>query len=214
MKLSRHIGIALGLLVFAPQAWAQEFAPSISGRSGEEHVRSGIGISVQAGGGVTNFTLERARDTTGIGGFWEARAVLGTRRILGLEAAYVGSARELGASGLSNSAALVGHGVEAALRLNVPILVYGALVEPFAFGGLGWTRYGLVSEGVNTSRIAGSDNVGVVPFGGGLAIGYRGFIADARFTYRMTFEDETLLPGSDAAALQNWGVGLLLGYEF
>lgn len=216
MRLLGRIGMVSGLLVLAPPAFAQGFAPTVAGRAGEEHVRSGVGVSVQAGGGVTAFAREAARETTNVGGIWEVRAALGTRRLVGLEAAYVGSARGLAVSGLAPGAALVGHGAEGALRINMPFINYGTLVEPFVFGGLGWTWYSLINEGANTSGIADYDNVGVVPVGAGLTIGYRGFIAEARFTYRMTFEDEALMPRTvpGSGNLGNWGIGLTAGYEF
>ena len=53
--------------------------------------------------------------------------------------------------------------------------------------------------------------------GAGFALAYKGFVFDARFRYRQTFDDDSLFPvvsESGKADLQNWSVGGLLGYEF
>lgn len=216
MKTITNLFVALGVLLPTGLASAQELAPWIAGRPGEENIVSKVGISVQAGGGVTNFSTKEARDTTKLGGSWEARVVAGTRSVVALEGAYVGTARGLTTSGISSDATLMSHGAEAALRLNLPILVSRTLIEPFAFGGVGWARYSLTNEGTNTSSVASVDDIGTIPFGAGLAVSYRQFVADARFTYRGAFSDETLigLASGGHASLQSWNVGVQLGYEF
>src|SRR3954449_10250843 len=77
------------------------------------------GLGLQLGGGVTGFTRQGARDRFGTGGYWDVRAGLGTESFLGAELAYVGSAREASASGLSDQAALLGNGAEAVVRANL-----------------------------------------------------------------------------------------------
>ena len=41
-----------------------------------------------------------------------------------------------------------------------------------------------------------------VPFGGGFAFGYGGFVADARFTYRKTYYNNLVSGGGN---LDSWG---------
>jgi hypothetical protein len=191
--------------------------PGVTRPAGSEHLFTHHGVSVQGGGGVTNFTSGRTRDFTDVGGYWDVRAVLGTRSYAALEAAYVGNAQNIDAPGLDPNASLVGHGAEGDLRLQLPMMVESVLLEPFAFGGLGWMRYGLTNDNFNTSIVNSADNVLTVPFGAGVAVGYRGLMVDARFTYRQTFDDDNLFPvpsESGWADLQTWAAGLMLGFEF
>src|SRR3954452_15084618 len=59
-------------------------------------VRSGIGIGVNVGGGVTGFFGSRLRATTGnVGGMWAVRAAFGTHVPLALEVGYMGSSTEI-----------------------------------------------------------------------------------------------------------------------
>jgi len=207
------LGFALGLLGLARAAHAQ-LEPHISGAPGEEHIRSRIGVSIQGGGGVTDFTGSGERGATNIGGSWDIRAVFGTRQIVGIEAAYVGSAHGLSTgSAVVNNATLIGNGVEGNLRLNAPFLVQGTLVEPFGFVGAGWSHYYFTNGYVAG---ANADNVGTIPMGGGLALAYRGFLAEARFTYRSVYDDNEIhFQGPvGSAGLDNWNVGGMVGFEF
>ena len=172
------------------------------------------GFAVQVGGGATAFTRQGARDEFGTGGYWDARAVLGSRSFLGAEVAYVGSARDIKAAGVSSDAALVGNGAEAVARANLPLSVGALRVEPFLFGGVGWTYYQVVKSDFNTSGIKDHANAFVVPFGTGVSAAYSHFIVDARFTYRAVVDDK-LVPtnADDHLDLQNWSAGLTVGYE-
>jgi hypothetical protein len=173
------------------------------------------GYALQAGGGVTGFTRQESRDRFGTGGYWDVRAVLGTRSILAAELAYVGSAREAGATGLDDNAALVGNGAEAVARANLPLHVGNLHLAPFVFGGAGWTYYQVVNSDRNTSTVKDNANAFVIPFGAGLSAGYDHFIVDARFTYRAVFDDDLVAMGSDDHAdLQNWAAGVTVGYQF
>lgn len=197
-------------------------APAMAQTQGEEKISGSLssvpvvptGLGLQLGGGVTGFSKEAARDRFGTGGYWDVRAVLGTDSFLGAELAYVGSAREANAAGLSNNAALLGNGAEAALRVNLPLSAGALRVEPFAFGGVGWTYYSVANSDQNTSDIKDHADSFVLPFGAGLSLAYSHFIMDARFTYRGVFDDK-LVPtgGSDSLDLQNWSAGLTLGYQ-
>jgi hypothetical protein len=176
------------------------------------------GFAVQAGGGVTAFSRQGARDTFGTGGYWDARAVLGSRSFIGAELAYVGSARDVKVAGFSKDGTLLGNGAEAVARVNLPLQAGEVRLTPFLFGGAGWTYYQIANGGVNTSGIKDHANAFVVPFGTGVSAGYQHAFVDARFTYRAVFDDK-LVPNNsnpsnnDHLDLQNWSAGLTLGYE-
>jgi hypothetical protein len=173
------------------------------------------GFAFQLGGGVTGFSREETRNTFGTGGYWDARAILGSRSFLGAELAYIGSARDATASGLTGGA-LLGDGAEAAVRVNLPIEQQRLLIEPFVFGGVGWTYYQIVNETSNTSNVKDHANALSIPFGAGVSAAYNHFTVDARFTYRAVFDDKLVpLTGGDRdhEDLQNWSAGLTVGYE-
>jgi hypothetical protein len=174
-------------------------------------------FALMVGGGVVNFTEDLIQESTDVGGYWDARFAWGTRQIIGVEAAYVGAAHNIDRLGLDPDASLVRNGLEGNLRVNIPIIDRdSALFEPFVFGGVGWSRYNLINEDFNTSDVTDGDDIVTVPLGLGLAAGGKGFIFDARFTYRPTFNDDLfdvdLLDTDDS--LNQWSVGAMLGYEF
>ena len=175
------------------------------------------GFGLQLGGGVTGFTRQGARDTFGVGGYWDARAILGTRSFLGAELAYVGSARDIKSTGVASNAALMGNGAEALARGNLPMHVGPTLLTPYLFGGVGWTYYQIVNnDSRNTSGIKDHANALTVPFGTGVSVSYNHILADARFTYRAIVDDK-LVPttgSNDHLDLQNWSAGATVGYEF
>jgi hypothetical protein len=173
---------------------------------------SRIGAGLLLGGGVEDFTNNNMQTMTGTGGAWNARVVAGTRQIVGVEAAYQGAARNISTLGLSNDAVLLNNGVEGALRLNIPIIRSRTLVEPFGFVGLGWSHYQITNTNTNTSSLAGTDDIMAVPFGGGLAMSYGAFMADARFTYRQTYYNDLVRTGG--GNLNTWNVGGQVGFAF
>lgn len=174
---------------------------------------SRLGIGLMAGGGVQDFVGSTISDMTGTAGFWDVRAIFGTRSVVGLEAAYVGSAQSIDALGLDSDATLVSNGLEGDIRIHAPLAYQGTLMEPYAFGGVGWQRYDIVNTAVATASLSDNDDVVTFPVGAGFAAGYRGFLADVRFTYRWV-EDANLLEPSGGGSLTNWNLGAHLGYEF
>lgn len=171
------------------------------------------GIAVALGGGVEGFTDDTARTLTNDGGSWNLRVAVGTRSPIGFEAAYIGSAQSIDALGLDNDAILVGNGVEGKVRVNL----LDAVVQPFAFGGVGWRHYNLTREDFNTSAISESDDVLEIPLGAGIATKWQGFMFDARAEYRFATE-ENLMPslndeGGDAS-LHRWGINANVGIAF
>lgn len=175
-------------------------------------VRSRVGVGLLLGGGYDQYTNSNIRNTTGDGGFWNVRLVEGTRQFVGFEAAYIGDARGMTGLGFSNNARLVSNGVEGVVRVNVPVARGFSLVEPFGFIGVGWQHYMITNNNNALSDINSKDDVLTMPFGGGLELAYRGFMADARFTYRETYFNN--LTGPTGGDLNNWGVGGQIGFEF
>ena len=129
---------------------------------------------------------------TGTGGAWDVRLIFGQREVLALETAYVGSAHYISALGLDSDAMLVSNGAEGTLRLNIPVIDHGSIIEPFGFVGLGWSRYELTQTAYNHSNITTAENVMEVPYGAGLTMGSDGFLVDIRFTYRATYYDQLM----------------------
>jgi hypothetical protein len=167
-----------------------------------------FGEYVLVGGGVTDFAKEAVKDRYDVGGTWDARIGFGNRFYVGGEIAYVGSAR--GATGSGSD--LMSNGAEGVVRVQYPYATGDWLVEPFAFGGLGWSHVSLKDA---APGLKSSDEIGVVPFGAGVTLGYKQFLLDARFTYRATFSDDLALAvNSSPASLDQWGVVASVGYEF
>lgn len=178
-----------------------------------------MGLYGLVGGGATNFTEPGVAGPTGVGGYWDAKLGIGTRSIVGAEVGYVGSSRDVAALGLNSDAYMLGNGIEAVARLNVPITPERSkvLVEPFTFAGAGWNHYNIMTAHNNTSDIDDVDDVLAIPLGVGLGVGYSGFTLDGRVTYRHTV-DSDMFGSSNSSfasdALNSWAAGAALGFEF
>jgi hypothetical protein len=173
---------------------------------------SHVGVGLLVGGGFEDFTNSRLKDLTGDGGYWTARIVAGTRQYVGMEAAYVGDARSITGLGLGNDSRLISNGLEGNLRLNIPVIRGQSLIEPFGFVGIGWAHYTVSQNNAAVSDITSRDDVMTLPFGGGLEFAYRGFMADARFTYKQTYFNN--LTETIGGNLNNWGVGGQIGFSY
>jgi len=176
--------------------------------------KTGFGVSISAGGGGGDYTNSTTKAATGTTGVWNVRAVFGTRTFVGFEAAYVGGASSVnGLGGLANNNTLVRNGGEGLLRLQYPIAMKMAMIEPYIFGGLGWDFYAFRTNPTTfaNATLRANDNTLVVPAGVGLSFGYMGFIGDVRGVYRPTYNDNLFGTGT---ALTNWNVNGSIGYEF
>jgi hypothetical protein len=176
---------------------------------------SSIGIGAMVGGGLTGFVDPQTRAFTNTGPSWDARITIGTRLPIAFEGAYLGSAQNISALGIDDQALIVGNGAEGALRLNLPRMA----VQPYVFGGLGWTRYQLRRTLENASSLRGSDDIFTVPFGVGVAARLvRGLLLDLRVTGRAAFYDDLMddayASTADDARLHSWNAGGRLGWEF
>jgi hypothetical protein len=181
-----------------------------------DHLITPMGMGVSMGGGVTEFSGETLDDVTDLGGAWDVRVEVGTRRTISLEAAYVGTAQEIEALGLGGDPTLNSNGLEAAARFNLGNIanaeIGGVQIDPFVAGGLGFAYYNIQGDSFNSSSVNDDDNVLTVPLTAGVAAGYDRFFADARFTWRETF-DEDLVQGG-GSSLDNWALTGRLGVEF
>jgi hypothetical protein len=207
---SPFIAISVLLLGAAPAVSAADDTPSVESRVSRrpDDRLTPYGAYFLLGGGVSNFIDGTVRDRVDLGGAWDLRLGLGSRFFLGAEAAYVGSARTVEGFGTN----LLTNGAEGVVRLQYPYEAGRWLVEPFAFGGAGWTHFNLNSAPAGQPD---TDDVFEVPFGGGVTLSHDRLLLDARFTYRQTF-NESLIRAADgnAASLKSWGVVASLGYEF
>lgn len=167
-----------------------------------------FGMELTLGGGIRGFAESDARSMVDDGGAWDVRVLFGSRKMLGFEAAYVGSASRIHALGLDTDATIMSHGLEGALRVN---FLTGEW-QPYILGGAGWARYSLVNTNVNTADLAASDDVAQFPIGAGLAFRYEGFVLDARGVYRPTAEAEIL--ERDDGNMPTWQADLTAGVEF
>jgi hypothetical protein len=176
------------------------------------NVYSHVGVGLLVGGGFNDYTNGRLQSVTGDGGYWTARVVAGTREYVGMEAAYLGDARSITGLGLSNDSRLISNGLSGNLRVNIPIARGASLIEPFGFVGVGWSHYTVTNNNVQLSDVISTDNVLTLPYGGGLEFAYKGFMADARFTYTQTYYNN--LTETIGGNLNNWGVGGQIGFEY
>jgi hypothetical protein len=172
---------------------------------------SKMGSAIMLGGGFEDFTQGAVKSVTSGGGSWDLRLAAGTRQFVGLEAAYVGSARSANALGFTSSTTLVSNGFEGTLRVNVPIAAGAMLLEPFGFVGLGWQHWHF-SKTVATADITNSDNIMTLPYGAGFMFGYGMLMLDARVTLRETYFND-MFPATNSK-LNTWGVGGNIGVEF
>lgn len=173
------------------------------------------GITLQAGGGVTSFVSPESRDNAGLGGFWTVRTVLGLRSVVAVEAAYVGTSHALNSDAMNNGSYMLSNGLEAALRLNLPVVTGVTTIAPFLYGGIGWSHYAVVDKEMRMVDGRSSDNVLTWPVGAGLAFAYEHFVFDARVSWRF-IEDNTLMRNADrdAMGLDSWSAGAQIGYLF
>jgi hypothetical protein len=170
------------------------------------------GIALQLGGGFEDITNQSMRDSTGAGASWDVRLVFGTHAIMGLERAYVGATRQITPLDRTSTSYLLSNGVEAALRLNAPIVRGSILVEPFGFIGAGWAHYTIADYRQDfTADFTSRDDVLTVPVGGGLAFADQALMLDVRASYTATYDNDMVRGGG---GLDHWGIGGNVGIVF
>jgi hypothetical protein len=186
-------------------------APGLAGAQGDRAGREGLftpyGEYVLVGGGVTDFTESALKDSLDLGAAWDVRLGFGSRTYVGGEVGYVGSFR----GGKQGASDVMTNGAEAVVRVQYPYTTQGWLIEPFAFGGIGWNRLSVLDA---PAGVTDKDDVGVIPFGGGLTFGRGRLLLDARFTYRSAFAEDLPGPSGSALSLDQWAVNAAVGWEF
>ena len=198
-----------------PAPIAEAPTPQYETTPGQSRYGSPFGFALLVGGGYQDFTNGNAKALTSPGGGWDVRLVAGAKSYIGVEVAYVGTAANVQSLGLNNNSTLISNGLEAALRLNLPIIRGYSLIEPFAFGGAGWSSYRVTNNTpAFTDFSTVSDNVLTVPVGGGLAFAYKAFMLDARGSWVPTFRNNLLLTNTGNNNLNHWGVGGNVGVVF
>jgi hypothetical protein len=172
------------------------------------------GLVLTVGGGINDFASAQMRGITSLGGEWEVRALWGSRSPIALEVAYVGTAQSMHVEGMDPNAVLVSNGIEGLGRLNIGTYRF----QPYLVAGVAWQHFDVTNKSFNVSDVNNSDDVLAIPFGGGFAAYIAdGFVIDARFIYRATYEENLIQPGSPQSGghgLANWCANLKLGYEF
>lgn len=203
--------LATALVLVASPALAQEaIFPGGVDEIEDDTPASVVGVSASIGGGTEGFVDDVATGFTQVGGAWNVRLAFLSRFVITPELAYIGSAQDIDAVGLTGDAILISNGGEANLRVNILPGVF----QPYVFGGVGIRHYELANEGSNTSAIADNDNIGIVPVGGGFTVRLDNFLLDARGTFRWAFEDEMLTLGpDDGLGMSTWAAELRAGVE-
>ena len=177
----------------------------------EQSIYDRYGIAVSLGGGVEGFTGDTMRSTTDPGGGWNVRLGVGLKSPLSLEAAYIGSAQNIDALGLTGDALLVGNGAQANARLN---LTGGMAVQPFIFGGAAWKRYQIMNEDANTSALIDDDDLVEFPLGIGIGGRFSGLNLDLRGEYRIATDADLISRTNPDARMDRFGVNASIGMAF
>ncbi len=160
------------------------------------------------GGGVADFREHAVRDFVRLGGAWDVRLGIGSRRRFAGELAYVGTFARAGALGRY----LGTSGGEAVLRVQAPAMAGGVLVEPFGIAGAGWAHFEL-RKGTPLARRATGDML-VVPVGIGITGGRGPFLLEVRLTHRWTIGEAPVSTARGGrASLRGWAITSSVGWE-
>ena len=162
-----------------------------------------------------SFGSSQMQSLTRAGGYWDVRLVLGLRRVLAVELAYLGTANPVLPPAVETRGSLVDNGAEVNLRINIPFISRdGSYLLPYALAGVGWQHYRVVNSD-DTGMLARGDDLLSIPVGAGLTIGHRHLYLDTRFTYRFTqYEDLIPANGRTNEELRHWAFGGNFGYVF
>jgi len=139
------LALVVGLLAGRPSLALADSPPSRSEDQppGSVTHQPRLRVQILAGAGLGQFTSADTRRMAETAATWQLRSVFSTRTPLGAELAYVGSWQQLRLADSVATADLHGHGAEVALRVQAPLINGELRLAPFAFAGLGWTRYHL-----------------------------------------------------------------------
>jgi opacity protein-like surface antigen len=204
-NLMRKLFIAISALTLAAgAAFAEE--------NDELVIPSGMSLSV--GGGVGGFTEETMRELTDVGGGWNARFVVGTRTVIGFEAAYIGGLQTIDTLGLDADALLLSSSIEGDVRFAPTRLVVESPIHPYVFWGLAYRRYDVTNTDTNTSSVEDEDSLVEMPLGLGATYAIDRFQIDLRASYRPAWDADLVPDAKEGTGLATWGASLQVGYEF
>jgi hypothetical protein len=197
------VGVAIALSVAA--------APAVAVEQDEELLLlHPWGMSLSVGVGLNGFPGQRMSAATEPGGSWDLRFGLGTREVIALELAYVGSAHRIGAVGM-DEATLMSAAFEAALRMHI---ADGAW-RPYFLLGVASRHYYLDYAEYNTSDMRNQDDVLEVPFGMGLSFRRDRLVLDARVVYRpAAYTSFVKTEPDERSPLDNYDLSARVGIEF
>jgi hypothetical protein len=174
-------------------------------------------MQLNIGAGSGRFISDIGNAATGPEANWNLRALFGADSVVGLEAAYVGSAQSISGLGLEDNNLLLSNGVEGDVRLAPRIDAGSVEVTPFGFAGLGYGYYNIVGEDVSaTASVEEDDHIMTLPAGVGLEVGLGPVDLEGRFTYRHAFDSDLFgeSNGFDERSLSTWNLGAGIGFEF
>jgi hypothetical protein len=172
----------------------------------EKHPVSWVGVGFEAGAGVGSFLDTRMAAQTGAAGQWRFRGIVGTRRHLAGEAAYIGGVQTVNALGVSQGATLMNHGFEGSFRYNL----FTGFIQPYATGGLGYSHYTMGSAVISNSDVSSTGNVMTLPLSVGLAVKPGALIVDARLSVHPAV-GQVLIRDTN---MSTWDVAAHAGFEF
>jgi hypothetical protein len=202
------IRIMVLLLVTSPAAAESAYSGSpTSYAMSDDRKLAGVGFGLSFGVGVISFVDANTRDSMSgdVGGMWNLRATFGSHIPIGLELSYAVTATEMIAAGDAGS--YVGQSFDAVLRWNVlPHCTW----TPYAFAGVGWQLYDVVStETARIVRIHDDVHRVALPLGAGIAYRDRsGLTFDLRGTFRAV-DDRARTP----IGLDSWEAAASIGHD-
>ncbi|HXU74844.1 MAG TPA: hypothetical protein VN947_36365 [Polyangia bacterium] len=166
-------------------------------------------VAITTGAGVANYFGTPTNGTMDPGAGWDARLTFGTRSILALEAAYIGSSNNIDTVS-GNHGQVSSNGLDGDFRVQLPYAV-----QPYIFSGVGYNHMAITRTDSVTlaGPVNNSDDQLTVPAGGGLA-GYIGkhTTLDLRGTYRYIPDNGITIMNS--RALHQWVAQAHVGYVF
>jgi hypothetical protein len=170
------------------------------------------GTSITFGTGITRAALGDSPSVSDLGIAWTGRIVVGTKRWMGVEGAYLGSLRAVSSQAVGGDAGLMQNGLETLLRMNLGTMDF----QPYAVAGLGWSRCALVTSGgdmVTDTR----DDVVTMPIGVGVTVylgrhNGSGSTLDFRLMYQ-TVLDEDFPEMMQLHDLDQWMASIQAGWE-
>src|SRR4051794_35922865 len=166
-----------------------------------------VGVSLTMGLGTGAFRDGSTDAMAGKAVVWSSRALFGSHIPLGLEAAFAASTYAFNTTeGMRGSV----DGQVTDLCAHWTVLPHSPLT-PYAFLAIGWSRY-KASEAVGVLGLSCSTEVPSLPYGGGLTYRTaRGFVVDARATYRSISTSDSLERAG--VALSSWEATASFGIE-